>query len=111
MAEASPEVAYLAKLAIVEGHLIAARDLYRKGLVDEAVGLSWHPEAEMMDDVRADLAAHRVPDVTPAMAAFPPQGRQARRLIRSRLRWPGRGRPLPPRPRLPLAACLSGPMP
>lgn len=70
VAEASPEVAYLAQLSIVEGHLVAALDLYRKGMVDEAVGLSWHPEAEMMEEVRGSLAAHAVPDVTPAMAAF-----------------------------------------
>lgn len=67
---ANADVAYLAKLAIVEGHLVAALDLYRKGMIDEAVGLSWHPEAEMMEEVRAELAAHGVPDVTPAMVAF-----------------------------------------
>ncbi len=55
---------------IVEGHLVAALDLYRKGMVDEAVGLSYHPEAEMMDVVRESLVAHGVPDVTPAMTAF-----------------------------------------
>ncbi|WP_149589338.1 hypothetical protein [Tabrizicola flagellatus] len=70
IAGADANVAYLAQLAIVEGHLVAALDLYRKGMVDEAVGLSWHPEAEMMEEVRANLAARGVPDVTPAMAAF-----------------------------------------
>jgi hypothetical protein len=70
VAGANADVAYLAQLAIVEGHLVAAMNLYRKGMVDEAVGLSWHPEAEMMDVVRESLAAHGVPDVTPAMAAF-----------------------------------------
>lgn len=70
VANATPDVAYLARLAIVEGHLRAALDLYRKGLVDEAIGLSYHPEAEMMDDVRADLAAHGAADITPAMTAF-----------------------------------------
>jgi hypothetical protein len=67
---ANPDVAYLAQLSIVEGHLVAALDLYRKGMVDEAVGLSYHPEAEMMDVVRESLVAHGVPDVTPAMTAF-----------------------------------------
>lgn len=67
---ANPDVAYLAKLALVEGHLVAALDLYRKGLVDEAVGLSWHPEAEMMEEVRADLAKQGVADVTQTMADF-----------------------------------------
>ncbi|HMS96432.1 MAG TPA: hypothetical protein PKA03_14660 [Tabrizicola sp.] len=67
---ANPDVAYLARLAIVEGHLVAAMDLYRKGMVDEAIGLSYHPEAEMMEEVRASLATHGVADVTPEMAAF-----------------------------------------
>ena len=70
VANASPDVAYLAQLAIVEGHLLAARDLYAKGQADEAIGLSYHPEAEMMDAVRERLTAHNVPDFTPAMTAF-----------------------------------------
>lgn len=70
VAEASPDVAYLAQLAIVEGHLLAARDLYAKGQADEAIGLSYHPEAEMMDAVRESLTVHKVPDITPAMQAF-----------------------------------------
>jgi hypothetical protein len=70
IAGALPEVAYLAQLAIVEGHLAAAALMYRKGLVDEAVGLSYHPEAEMMDEVRETLSAHDVPDITPSMTAF-----------------------------------------
>ena len=44
--------------------------MYRKGLVDEAMGLSYHPEAEMMDEVRALLTAHGAPDISPAMTAF-----------------------------------------
>lgn len=70
VADVGADVAYLAELAIVEGHLVAALDLYRKGMVDEAIGLSYHPEAEMMDEVRQRLAEHGVADVTPAMAAF-----------------------------------------
>lgn len=70
VADAAPDVAYLAQLAIVEGHLLAARDLYAKGLADEAVGLSYHPEAEMMDAVRESLTAHNAPDITPSMTAF-----------------------------------------
>lgn len=66
----SDDVAYLARLSLVEGHLIAAYDLYAKGLVDEAIGLSYHPEAEMMEEVREGLLAHGVPDITPAMTAF-----------------------------------------
>jgi hypothetical protein len=64
------DTAYLVRLAIVEGHLIAAEALYQKGLTDEAIGLSYHPEAEMMDDVRQSLAAHGQDDFTPAMQVF-----------------------------------------
>lgn len=62
--------AYLVRLAIVEGHLLAAAALYRAGRVDDAVGLSYHPEAEMMDDVRESLAVHGQGDFTPLMQAF-----------------------------------------
>lgn len=70
VAEASPDLAYLGQLAIVEGHLLAARDLYAKGQTDDAIGLSYHPEAEMMDAVRESLTAHGAADITPAMQAF-----------------------------------------
>ena len=70
VAEVGADVAYLAELAIVEGHLVAAMDLYRKGMADEAADLSRHPEAEMMDEVRQRLADHGAADVTPAMAAL-----------------------------------------
>lgn len=64
------EIAYLVRLAIVEGHLIAAAALYEAGMVDDAIGLSYHPEAEMMDDVRSTLAAHGRDDFTPSMQVF-----------------------------------------
>ncbi len=64
------DIAYLAQLAIVEGHLIAAAALYRNGMKDEAVGLSYHPEAEMMDTVRASLVTHKAKDITPQMQTF-----------------------------------------
>lgn len=70
VADLAGEVAFLAELALVEGHLWAARDLYAKGQVDDAIGLSYHPEAEMMDQVRQDLIAHHAADITPAMTAF-----------------------------------------
>jgi hypothetical protein len=70
VASVAPETAYLVRLAIVEGHLIAADALYAKGLTDEAIGLSYHPEAEMMDEVRESLAAHGQEDFTPAMQVF-----------------------------------------
>jgi len=64
------DTAYLVRLAIVEGHLIAAGNLYKAGLVDDAIGLSYHPEAEMMDEVRATLVAHGREDFTQLMQAF-----------------------------------------
>lgn len=70
VAGAAPDVAYLAQLSIVEGHLLAANALYRKGQVDDAIGLSYHPEAEMMEEVRANLTAHGAADFTPQMVAF-----------------------------------------
>ena len=69
-ADLSPDIAYLTQLALVEGHLRAAALLYEKGQPDEAIGLSYHPEAEMMDEVRANLAAHGAADITPAMTAM-----------------------------------------
>lgn len=68
VAEASPEAGYLARLLIVEGHLLAAVTLYGQGQVDDAVGLSGHPEAEMMDEVREALATHGAADFSDAMA-------------------------------------------
>lgn len=70
VADATADVAYLGQLGIVEGHMRAARDLYAKGQVDEAIGLSYHPEAEMMDAVRETLIAQNVPDITPSMTTM-----------------------------------------
>jgi hypothetical protein len=70
VAGVNPETAYIVRLAIVEGHLRAAAALYEKGMVDDAIGLSYHPEAEMMDDVRRSLAAHKQADFTPSMQVF-----------------------------------------
>lgn len=70
VAGVDPETAYLVRLAIVEGHLIAAAALYEAGMVDDAIGLSYHPEAEMMDEVRSTLTAHGQADFTPAMQVF-----------------------------------------
>jgi hypothetical protein len=70
VAEVQGDVAYLGRLAIVEGHLIAAAALYTQGLHDEAIGLSYHPEAEMMDEVRNALAARGASDFSPLMEAF-----------------------------------------
>lgn len=70
IADASDGVAYLAQLSIVEGHLIAAEDLFAAGQKDAAIDLSYHPEAELMDEMRGRLASHQAQDFTPLMKAF-----------------------------------------
>lgn len=70
-AEAGPAAAYLAELLIVEGHMLAARDLYALDQRDKAVDLSKHPQEEgTLDTLRAAIAAHKAPDVAAAIAAF-----------------------------------------
>jgi hypothetical protein len=64
------DAGYLAQLSIVEGHLLAAATMYKNGLVEEAIGLSYHPEAEMMDEVRTALAAHGARDFSALMKDF-----------------------------------------
>lgn len=67
----NPESAYLAELMIVEGHMIAALDLYSKGQTDLAVELASRPESGgMMATVRKAVAAHAAPDFTAATTAF-----------------------------------------
>ena len=70
-ANASTDAAYLAELAIIEGHMLAARDLYAKGLKDEGVALSRHPQEEgTLDALRKDIAAHDAADPSDAVNAF-----------------------------------------
>lgn len=69
VAGANPDLAHLTRLHIVEGHLRGAVELYRKGMVDEAIGVAYHPEAEMMDEVREALAAQGLADISPALQA------------------------------------------
>jgi hypothetical protein len=63
----SPELAYALRLALTDVHLHAAVEVYRVGLVPEAMGLAGHPEAEVMDDLRADLDARGIPDFSDDM--------------------------------------------
>ncbi len=68
---ASADAAYLAELAIVEGHMLAARDLYARGQAAEAVELSIHPQQEgTLDALRAEIAEHNAPDPADAVTAF-----------------------------------------
>lgn len=63
----SPDAAYITRIGLVEGHLIAAQVLYERGMTDEAIGLSGHPEAEMMDEVRDSLAQRGAADFSDAL--------------------------------------------
>lgn len=70
-ASASTEAAYLAELLIVEGHYLAARDLYAMGQKDLAIELSGHPQDEgTLDELRKEIADHKAGDVADAVAAF-----------------------------------------
>ena len=70
-ADASAETAYLAELAIIEGHMLAARDLYAIGQVEAAVELSNHPQEEGdLDPLRQQIADHGAADPAPAITAF-----------------------------------------
>ena len=70
-ANAAPTSAYLAQLSIVEGHMLAARDLYAQGQKDLGITLSGHPQAEgTLDALRKDIAARKMPDPAPAITAF-----------------------------------------
>ena len=70
VADAPADLAFLARLHIVEGHLRGAVALYHDGFVDEAIGVAYHPEAEMMDQVREDLAARGLADFSGYLAAI-----------------------------------------
>ena len=71
LAATGSAAAYLAEIALVEGHMVAARDLYAKGEAGLALDLSRLPEAEgMLAAVRTGLAAHDAADFSPAIAAF-----------------------------------------
>ena len=70
-AEAPTDAAYLAELAVVEGHMLAARDLYAKGQGEAAVELSLHPQLEgSLDALRHMIADHQMPDPAAALTAF-----------------------------------------
>ena len=62
-----PDAAYITRLGLVEGHLIAAQALYARGMTDAAIALSGHPEAEMMDEVRETLEERGAPDFSDAL--------------------------------------------
>lgn len=70
-AEASDDAGYLTELHIIEGHMLAARDLYATGQKDLAVELSKHPAEEgTLDALRKKIADHKSADPADAIAAF-----------------------------------------
>jgi hypothetical protein len=66
----SADVQYLGRLALVDGHLRGAVLLYQAGRVDAAAGLVGHPEAEMMEELRAQMAERGAEDFSPALEAL-----------------------------------------
>jgi hypothetical protein len=71
LAEATPEAAVLTELMIVEGHMLAARDLYAKGQKDLAVELSRHPGEEgKLDTLGKEIDPKLAGDMTAAITAF-----------------------------------------
>lgn len=69
--DAAPATAYLAELSIIEGHMLAARDLYAMGHKDNAVDLSQHPSQEgTLADLVTRITAHGAVDPSAAIAGF-----------------------------------------
>lgn len=70
-ANASNDAAYLAKLGIVEGHMLAARDLYALGQKADAVALSIRPQEEgTLADLVRQIKEHGAADPSVTIAAF-----------------------------------------
>ena len=67
--EATPDAAFLTRIALVEGHLIGASALYARGLKEQGSALAGHPEAELMDDVRESLKARGATDFSDQLDA------------------------------------------
>lgn len=69
--EADSDTAYLTDLAIIEGHMLAARDIYAKGHTETAAELTLHPTEEgTLPDLVTRITAHGAADVSPAIAAL-----------------------------------------
>jgi len=66
----TPEMAYALRLALVDVHLHAAVEVYRAGMPIEAYGLAAHPEAEVMEELRADLASRGIADFSSDLDAL-----------------------------------------
>lgn len=70
-ADATPAAAVLAEVMIVEGHMLAARDLYEKGQKDLAVELARHPQEEgTLDTLGKEMTAKNAADMAAVVTAF-----------------------------------------
>jgi hypothetical protein len=58
-AETNP-VVFLSALAIAEAHVLAARDAYAAGRMEEAAGMFAHPVSEVLADMESAFKARRV---------------------------------------------------
>jgi len=67
---ASPDVALVARLLMMKGHLRVGRELYRLGDRDGATGHFLHPLVELDGDVEPDLAARNLQPVKPELEAL-----------------------------------------
>jgi hypothetical protein len=66
-AAASDPVVFLSALAIAEAHVLAARDAYAAGRMEEAAGMFAHPVSEVLADMGGAFAAR---GVNPVNALF-----------------------------------------
>lgn len=66
-AAASDPVVFRSALAIAEAHVLAARDAYAAGRMEEAAGMFAHPVSEVLADMEGALKAH---GVSPINALF-----------------------------------------
>jgi len=77
---ASPDVALVARLLMMKGHLRIGRELYRAGDHDAAQGHFLHPLVELDPEVEPALEARKLEGVKPALEALgnaPDQGEAA----------------------------------
>lgn len=70
-ADATNDVAYLTEITIIEGHMLAARDLYAKGQKADAVALSTHLQEEgTLAELVKQITGHAAADPSDTIAAF-----------------------------------------
>lgn len=68
--EDDPDAAFATRLALVDAHLRAAIEAEAAGLSDQSIALAAHPEAEVMEELREDLASRSGTDFSDQLDAF-----------------------------------------